>query len=163
MNPYQKLVADYAGLVREGKNAPLGGFPDLPRPAFPPKAPQALFFSPHPDDECISGGLALRLMRESGMRVVNVAVTQGRIKERQEPRLQELQAACKFLGFDLVQTAPNGLELITTQTRQNEPDYWSCCVQVILGILKKHRPRVIFFPHEHDWNSAHIGVHFLLL
>jgi LmbE family N-acetylglucosaminyl deacetylase len=163
MNPYQKLVAEYARLLSDGRKAPLGEFPDAPRPALPADAPRALFFSPHPDDECISGGLALRMMRESGVRVINVAVTQGRIKERQEPRYRELQAACRYLGFDLVQTAPAGLERITTQTREKEPEYWERCVRIIQAILTEHKPRVLFFPHEHDWNSAHIGVHFLVM
>ena len=33
----------------------------------------------------------------------------------------------------------------------------------IARILEKHRPRVIFFPHELDWNSTHIGAHFLVM
>jgi LmbE family N-acetylglucosaminyl deacetylase len=36
-----------------------------------------LIFSPHPDDECIIGGLALRLLREAKWNVINVAVTLG--------------------------------------------------------------------------------------
>ena len=73
-----------------------------PSTPIAPDAPRALIFSPHPDDECIIGGLALRLMREAGMRVVNVAVTQGSNKARQAARLEELRAACDYLGFDLV-------------------------------------------------------------
>jgi hypothetical protein len=122
-----------------------------------------LFFAPHPDDETIAGGLALRLMREAKMQVYNVAVTQGSKKERQAARLVELQRACDYLGFGLITTGPNGLEKINSATRQNDSAHWAACVSVIRGILEKHRPRAILFPHEQDWNSTHIGTHFLIM
>ena len=107
MNPYHQFVASFARLIAAGKSLPLGGIPPY-HPAKPaPDAPAAIIFSPHPDDECIIGGLALRLLREAGMRVINVAVTQGSNKERQQPRWQELKNACNHLGFDLEQTAPD--------------------------------------------------------
>src|SRR5437899_3341959 len=81
MNPYQQFVSEYARLHQQGKGYPLGTFEPAPRPELPPDAPRALFFAPHPDDECIAGGLALRLMREARMKVINVAVTQGSKKE----------------------------------------------------------------------------------
>src|SRR6185503_21107656 len=96
---------------------PLGGFPAPPRPAIRSNTPPVLIFSPHPDDECIIGGLALRLMREAGMRVINVAVTQGSNTGRQAARLAELSEACSYLGFELLQTAPRGLENINVRAR----------------------------------------------
>src|ERR1700722_18682523 len=101
MNPYSKLVADAARVVTEGRSLPLGGLPPAPRPEVSADAPKALFFSPHPDDETIGGGLALRLIREARWNIVNVAVTQGSLKERKAPRLEELRAACDYLGFSL--------------------------------------------------------------
>ena len=77
MNPYQKFVSDFARLAAEAKSLPLGEIPPQKKAATASGAPVALIFSPHPDDECIIGGLALRLMREAAMRVVNVAVTLG--------------------------------------------------------------------------------------
>jgi hypothetical protein len=70
MNPYYRYVSELARLVKEGGQFPLGGFPVPSHPAIPRDAPRALIFSPHPDDECIIGGLALRFMREAGVRVV---------------------------------------------------------------------------------------------
>ena len=163
MNPYREFVSSFARLVSEGKALPLGDIPRQTLPAPAPDAPVALIFSPHPDDECIIGGLALRLMREAGVRVVNVAVTQGSNKARQSARLQELKNACAWLGFGLEQTAPNGLEKINPKTRANEPQHWAEAVQVISASLAKNKPRVIFFPHELDWNSSHIGTHFLVM
>lgn len=163
MNPYTKFVADAVRVVAEAKQLPLGGIPPAPRPQLPPDAPRALFFAPHPDDETISGGLALRLLREAKFNVINVAVTQGSKKERQAERLVELQNACAYLGFGLQTTVPNGLERVTAKTRQSDPQYWANMVQTIAEILIKHQPRVIFFPHERDWNGTHIGVYHLVM
>lgn len=163
MSPYHFLVSEFARLAREGKSYPLGGIPAAKKPTLAPDAPKVLFFAPHPDDETIIGGLALRMLRECKWNVINVAVTQGSKKERQAERLQELKGACNYLGFGLAQTAPNGLENVTIKTRVNDPGKWSQMVKVITDLLLTHRPRVILFPHEHDWNGTHIGVHFLLL
>jgi len=163
MNPYQHLVSEYVRLATEGKSYPLGGFPPTPRPALPPGAPKVLLFSPHPDDECIVGGLALRLLRESAMNVINVAVTLGSNQARQKARFLELQQACAFLGFGLAQTRPRGLERVNPKTRQQDPSAWRPMVQTIAGILQEHQPRVIFFPHDQDWNSTHLGTHFLVM
>lgn len=149
--------------MKEGKSLPLGGISQPPRTPSPASAPTALIFSPHPDDECIIGGLALRLMREAGMRVINVAVTHGSRPERRQPRRRELQNACAWLGFELEQTAPHGLEKITPQTRTNDPAAWMNAVKVIATSLLKNQPRIIFFPHELDWNNTHIGTHWLVL
>jgi LmbE family N-acetylglucosaminyl deacetylase len=163
MTPYHQLVAGLARLLNEAKNYPLGGFAPLPRPTLAPDAPKALIFSPHPDDEVIIGGLALRLMRESGWRIINVAVTQGSNKARQAARWEELKNCCQHIGFELIQTAPTGLEKINPKTRNQEPQHWQQCVTVIAQILQREQPRAIFFPHEADWNSTHIGVHQLVM
>jgi LmbE family N-acetylglucosaminyl deacetylase len=163
VNPYHQYVSDLARLVRDGKALPLGGLTPVPRPQLPPNAPVALVFSPHPDDECIIGGLALRLLREARMQVVNVAVTQGSNKQRQAGRWEELNAACEHLGFGLIQTVPGGLEKINVNTREQDPAHWQRCVRVIADILAQQEPAVVFFPHDTDWNSTHIGTHFLLV
>lgn len=163
MTPYHKLVSDYAQLLKEGRKFPLGTFAPAPKPAIAPNAPKALFFSPHPDDECISGGLAVRLMRQAKMNVLNVAVTFGSKKERQAGRYKELQDACHYLGFGLVATAPSGLEKINPKTREADPKHWAACVGVIKGILEQHQAKVLLFPHDRDWNSTHIGTHYLVM
>jgi len=163
MNPHHQFVADYARLAKEGQSWPLGGFPNCPRPQLAPDAPKVLIFSPHPDDEVIIGGLALRLLREAKWNVINVAVTQGSNPARQAERLAELHACCECIGFGLVQTAPNGLEKVNVKTREQEPPFWAQSVKVIADIVAQHQPRVIFFPHHADWNSSHIGTHFLVM
>ena len=72
----------------------------------------------HPDDETIVGALALRIFREARMNLIDVAVTQGSKKERQAERLVELQAACNYLGYGLVTTAPNDVSR-APRTRMN--------------------------------------------
>lgn len=105
----------------------------------------------------------MRLQREAGMRVINVAVTQGSNKERQDPRLQELKSACDWLGFGLEQTAPNGLEKINPKSRTEDPAHWAAAVEAIARSLAKNEPRAIFFPHELDWNATHVGTHLLVM
>jgi LmbE family N-acetylglucosaminyl deacetylase len=163
MTSYHSFVSTLDRLLKEGKSYQLGGFTHAPHPPLPAAAPTALIFSPHPDDECIIGGVAIRLLREVPMRVVNVAVTQGSRKDRQAGRLQELAGACDYLGFDLVTTVPNGLEKINPKTRQGDPAHWSAAVDVIAAIVAEHRPAVALFPHETDWNSSHIGTHHLVV
>lgn len=162
-NVYKKFVADYARLLREGKKLEMGGFVPLARVHLAENAPNALIFSPHPDDECIIGALPLRLLREGKFRVINVAVTQGSKKERQAERFEELQQACQFMGYGLIQTSSTGLEKVNAKTRTAEPAYWQGLVRNIADILRSNSPRVIFFPHEQDWNSSHIGTHHLVV
>jgi LmbE family N-acetylglucosaminyl deacetylase len=162
MNAYHRYVSELERLFREGRHFPLGGFPPLERPTIRGESGRALIFSPHPDDECIIGGLALRLQREAGMRIVNVAVTQGSDRTRQAARWQELTAACDHLGFELIATGPNGLEKVNLRTRDENPAHWRASVGVIAAVLSEQKPEVVFFPHDNDWNSTHIGTHHLI-
>jgi LmbE family N-acetylglucosaminyl deacetylase len=121
-----------------------------------------LIFSPHPDDECITGGLALRLLRETGARVVNIAVTLGSDKTRRQSRLQELKCACEWLGFDL-EIASAGLEKINPASRSNDVAHWAGAVKIIADLIVKHQPRAIFLPHEFDGHPTHTGTHLLVM
>ena len=162
MNPYASIVRDYARSFREGRSFPMGGFSPTTVATPRPGAPKALIFSPHPDDECIIGGLALRLLRECGWNILNVAVTQGSNRARQSERWTELQAACAYMGFGLIQTSPNGLEKVTPKCRAEEPAVWAPMVERIAAILRDERPKAIFVPHAADWNGTHIGTHHLV-
>ncbi len=163
MNPYASLVAAYARSFQEGQAHSLGGFDPASHLPLAQNAPKALIFSPHPDDECIIGALPLRLRRQSGWNVINVAVTHGSAKARQNERWAELKGACNYMGFGLIQTASNGLERVNLSCRREDPPHWLAMVEVIAKILISEQPRAIFFPHELDWNTTHIGVHFLVM
>ena len=163
MNPFQKYVSEQARLLRRGEKLPLGRSQKIPHPPrISGDAPKVLIFSPHPDDECIVGGLALRLLRESKWNVLNVAVTLGSKRERRVARLRELRNACAFLGFGLIVPREQGLEHITLKSRKQNGAHWKMAVRVIAEILAVQRPRAIFVPHENDGHPAHIGTHFLV-
>jgi LmbE family N-acetylglucosaminyl deacetylase len=160
VNPFQTFVSESARIFQNGKKLSAGKPKPFKRSKIPANAPRALIFSPHPDDECITGALALRLLREAKWNVINVAVTLGSKKERRTARLRELQAACDFLGFDLVAA---GLEKINLETRKKNQPRWNAAVGDISKILAQQKPRAIFLPHARDGHSTHIGAHFLVL
>ncbi|MDD5140297.1 MAG: PIG-L family deacetylase [Verrucomicrobiales bacterium] len=163
MNPFQKFVSEHAQLFQSGKKLPAVKPGALKRSKIPPGAPRALIFSPHPDDECIVGGLALRLLREAKWNVTNVAVTLGSKRGRQAARLRELQHACAVLGFNLEVPGSHGLERINLETREQNRANWAAAVGAVAKILAEHQPRVVFIPHENDGHAAHVGTHFLVL
>jgi LmbE family N-acetylglucosaminyl deacetylase len=159
LNPCRNFVLGLARLFRDGKKLRPDVRKKSSRRSNGP-GPTALIFSPHPDDECIVGGLALRLLREAKWDVINVALTLGGKRERRAQRLRELQNACGFLGFGLI---PLGLEKINPITRQKNRRHWLAAVGQVKDVLKANKPRVIFFPHERDGHSTHVGAHFLVL
>lgn len=142
---------------------PLGGIPAPAKSRHNPNAPVVIIFSPHPDDECVVGGLPMRLMREGGMRILNIAVTLGSKTERRQARLGELKSACDWLGFESEQIAPEGFERINLKTRTENANHWASAVKSVAATLARLRPKVIFFPHEGDGNTTHIGTHFLVM
>ncbi len=163
MNPYRELVAEHSKWVMAGRALPLGfdvGANPILRSS---SGPTVMIFSPHPDDECIVGALPIRLQRECGWRVVNVAVTQGSRRDRQDERLAELKAACSFLDFGLETIGERGLEQVSASARNSDPVGWRLKVAAIVKVLRSHVPRVILFPHASDWNATHVGVHLLVM
>ena len=163
MNPYAPLVHAYDKAFRDSRSLPLGGIPPIEHPPLATTAPKGLIFSPHPDDECIIGLLPLRLRIESGWNIVNVAVTQGSNRSRQAERLAELQQACHYIGFGLIQTASGGLENVTSHCRNHSPSAWIPMVERIATLLETEKPNAIFVPHLNDWNGTHIGTHLLVM
>ncbi len=99
-----------------------------------------MILSPHPDDECIVGSLALRLQKENNVHIVNVAVTLGSNKERQSERLKELEAACEHLEMELVVLHEN----------------WSKKTKELKSLILKYQPQLILAPHVKDHHPTHI-------
>lgn len=145
-NPYLKFVEQVEAGFNAAKTLPLGGIPACGTPSAA-NAPVAMLFSPHPDDECITGLLPLRLMREAGLRVVNVPVTFGSNKGRQAGRADELKAACGYLGWEVCWR--DGFQNLEKEG--------------VVALLQEVRPAVVFMPHARDWNSRHISTHFLVM
>ncbi len=140
---------------------------DLPAIAPTPRPvdrtrPLALIVSPHPDDECLTGGLALRLRHEAGFEVLNVAATLGSKYERRSERWNELCHACDRLGFALLDPAFEGRQPVTPARRQADPAGWARDVERLAALLDEYQPRILFCPHERDGSATHIGVHWLV-
>ncbi len=136
MNPYQRFVEETARVVREARALPLGSLAPAARPQTVPEAGCAIIFAPHPDDECLTGALALRLLRQASMRVIVVAVTLGSNAARRDARVSELRGACEFLGFQAHPVAGEIEELIAQQ-----------------------QPKLISFPHAADAHPTHMRAH----
>ena len=162
-NPYLAYARSVQALMDEGHGLPYGGFKPPLKSKIDKEAPVVLILSPHPDDECIIGGLPLRLMKEGDFRVLNVAITQGSNPTRKQERLNELKGACEWIGFELIQTGPNGLDRIRPETASESPTQWSDSVNILKGIFLKHQPVAIFVPHAKDWNQTHLGTHLLAI
>jgi len=159
-NPWLPYVNAFSATVRRGRKIPL---PKLqPPPKLRPDAPRVLIFSPHPDDEVIIGSLPLRLMKQRGYRVVNVAVTLGSKASRRDARLEELRHACAFAGFDLEVPNPRIMQRIHTSERDQQPIRWSEKVDLISELLLRLKPVAILYPHKDDWNRTHVGTHWLI-
>jgi N-acetylglucosamine malate deacetylase 1 len=162
-NPYRAFVATIAQALADGARLPRGKLLPATQPLLPATAPVAVVLAPHPDDECIIGGLPLRLRREAGMRVVDIAVTLGSNRERRDGRRRELEGACQFLGFDVVVLGPGnqGLDRVTPAARTGDPAHWNTSVDALAAALERAAPSVIFLPHGGDWNGTHVGTHHL--
>ena len=163
-NPYLSYAESFKKITESGKSLPYGNIAPLQDPRIRENdAPIALIMSPHPDDECIMGGLPLRLMREAEFRIVNVAITLGSNMDRRTERLCELERACNWIGFELQQMGDQGLEKVTVNSRQKSPENWGIMTNHLVQVIKKWNPTAIFFPNSHDWNKTHLGVHMLTL
>jgi N-acetylglucosamine malate deacetylase 1 len=164
-SPYRAWVEGFAAALRAGE---VIGAPDIAVPGHSPggtasAAPKALVLAPHPDDEVIIGGLPLRLMRERGFAVTNIAVTLGSRVERRPERWRELEAACAYIGFGLITPDRGGLEEINPEARERDPARWAAAVEAVAAVLAAEPPQVVFLPHAADWNRTHIGVHHLVV
>ena len=159
----ETLISEYMNLLRRSPAAPEIAIPFL-SDALPVRAPRrscALLLSPHPDDECLTGALPLRLSREQRWQIVNLAVTLGSYAERREERKAELAKACAVLGFDCALPQPNGFENVTTDARSGDAPAWQEKVACLAEIIAHYEPQAVFLPHAQDAHPAHIGTHLL--
>jgi LmbE family N-acetylglucosaminyl deacetylase len=162
-NPYRAWVDSFVGALHAGEaiGTVARGEPRLV--AHAPGAPKVLIFSPHPDDEMITGALPLRMLQERRCAVIDVAVTLGSRLDRRAARLEELEASCAYIGFGLITPDRAGLEGINLLGRERYPGRWNSAVDILVGILAAQQPDVVFLPNAHDWNATHIGTHHLVV
>ena len=105
----------------------------------------ALILAPHPDDECITGLLPLRLREECGFRIRVVPVTWGSCVERRPARKREMKAACVRLNFTL-----NALE---------SPLGSAALIRELAARFEEWAPSVVILPHRKDGHPVHQAVH----
>lgn len=156
--------------VDAGRAIPLGPAPELLTPpgedagTASPAPAKIVFCAPHPDDESISGSLALRLLRESGASITSIAVTLGRDKSQQARRLREVQSACHALDFKLVLAhPPGGFDEVAEESRREHPAEWRVKVDALREIFDAEQPDAVMAPHADDFNTTHVGTHRLVL
>jgi LmbE family N-acetylglucosaminyl deacetylase len=154
------ILSAYAALLRRSPAAPdiAASVLSADLAARDARKPCALIFSPHPDDECLTGALPLRLKHEQGWQIVNVSVTLGSDKTRRAARKTELAKACAVLGFDCILADEDGFDAVTKQTREENAPAWRKMVARLAQITAHYAPKAVFMPHAHDAHPAHIGL-----
>lgn len=177
IDPYGEYVHQLLAILRGGRQLPTGPLAPVPavgdkpypgRRAAPEQrgfgaTPHAVLLAPHPDDECVTGGLALRLVREAGWRVTVVPVTLGSRRERRAARLAELRAACGVLGFECVPVAEEGLESAAWPPGSGDESRRAADARALAEALARLSASVLFFPHAGDAHRTHVGTHRLAL
>ncbi len=173
VDTFSAWLARWERLLDEGAGLPLPETSARGTRSFAASAPAAsaatrrrcLILSPHPDDEAIHGGLPLRLAREAGWEVVNLAVTFGSNAARRVERLRELEASCAVLGFALTRldaTDRLGLDEVTPDVRRSKPAHWQSKVERLAASLEAWGPDLVLAPHAADAHPTHAGCHWLL-
>lgn len=155
LSQWQALLDEGAALDAQHPGVPHGG--------ASASGKCCVMVSPHPDDECIVGALPLRLLRQGGWRVVNLAVTHGSNPQRQLARPAELEKACQVLGFENRLLAPRGLVRVSEASRSQEPGHWANCVEVVAQQIRALQPDLLLCPHPQDAQAAHRGTYCLLM
>jgi N-acetylglucosamine malate deacetylase 1 len=168
---WREYVEGVAGAYVRGKEIPLG-------PSVPPyrlsasAAPGArgfkvVYCAPHPDDETLSGALAIRWRLEVGAQVMDCAVTLGSDPGERPRRRRELQAACGVLGFQLevlaTEAGETGLENVNPASRRAQPEAWAEKVKTLTEFFDRVQPEVVMAPHAEDFNTTHLGTHDLVV
>ena len=163
-DPWLPVVQAFVQAYEQGERltAAADG-PAVPGPALPaaspPTGPTLLLCSPHPDDESLTGTLPLRLRREHGARVVNLASTLGSNPARQAARREELLAACRVLGFTCqLLAAPAAFVLKAGPGGQ----VWQAVARTLADLINELAPDLVFFPHADDHHPAHCATNQLV-
>ncbi|MCL2474366.1 MAG: PIG-L family deacetylase [Alphaproteobacteria bacterium] len=162
----EELVEDYMRLAGASIDvpdiSPISISIDMPAKR---KDKCAVILAPHPDDECITGGIALRLKQELDWQIYVIPITLGSDESRKKERLSELSFACASLGFDCVLPDDMAFSDINPDARINthskESISWNSKVLKITEMLSAISPNAVFLPHEHDGHKTHIGTHLL--
>ncbi len=142
-------VMDFAGFVRQQSAlwyATIGQDAGAPGPLSATGLEPAgtlLLVAPHPDDECLMSGFALRAREEWGTRVIVLPYSYGSRVERRPERQEELKRAIACLGFELFDPREN-------------PRLEELSPSDLARSLAVCAPDAVLFPHAGDGHPAHI-------
>ena len=160
-NQYLDFVKNFTKIHKQAASIPLGE--SSVHESRGKSGPKVMIFSPHPDDECVVGALPLRMLQEIDANIINVAVTLGSNLKRKSGRLEELKKACNTLDFELLIPCDGALDGVNPTTKESNLELWAKNVDTIKEILARELPEHLFFPHDNDFNSTHIGVNYLMM
>lgn len=157
MNDELRGWLDYvAGFTLALTGAP-GEAAPLPVAATTADLGPVLLLSPHPDDETITGLLPLRLLREAGVPVINLALSFGSAQERRTARQDELAAACRETGFaSRPVIEPFGFDRLR-RPGKDDLAQWQEQVAVLVEWCRMLGPSLVCHPHGADRHPAHIA------
>ena len=123
------------------------------------KGPRIMICSPHPDDECLTGTLPLRLRLEANATVLNLAMTLGSDPGRKSARHRELMEACRVVGFDTrLVSQPAAFSRIVPEERRRRPEDWMAKVETLADHFQKFTPDLVCMPHGEDGHPTHVAV-----
>ena len=138
---YRDYVQSFQELYLSARGAKEPTLPDL-MDALREQVKRILILAPHPDDECLMAGLALRAKAEWGTEVYVLPFSYGSKLDRQAERKRELSHAMDRLEFTLIDPrAPLFQELDSN---------------LILEALQSVKPDAMILPHEKDGHITHV-------
>lgn len=124
-----------------------GGAPQsvskLSKPVGISSQPKILILAPHPDDECLMAGFALRAKEEWNAEVFVLPFSFGSDVSRRQARIQELKDSLHVLDFKLIDPRLNG-----ATEKLSQPEFEAVMNQLV--------PDVVISPHLADHHPAHI-------
>jgi LmbE family N-acetylglucosaminyl deacetylase len=140
---FARYVESFATLYWTALGIPVGDLPALSTcVSFRPE--RILILAPHPDDECLMSGFAVRAAETFQTKVAVIPFSYGSKIERRTERKVELARALSALEFELVETrgVPGSSGVLTRDE--------------LHSALKKFQPDVVISTHPDDGHPVHM-------
>lgn len=114
-----------------------------------------LIFAAHPDDAELSMGGTIAKLINNGFKVGIIDLTKGEMGTRGsvETRKLESEEANKILGI----TYRQNLNLADGDVKFNREK-----LDKVVGVIRYHKPKLVFGPYKNDRHPDHIGAHQLV-
>lgn len=114
-----------------------------------------LFFAAHPDDAELCCGGTIAALINAGKKTGIIDLTRGELGTRGTVRQRKLEAkkASEILGISLRKNLgiPDGNIANNPANRLK-----------IIKVIRKYRPKILFFPHHIDRHPDHYNTHYLI-